>query len=621
MKLRTTLAVLAIGLLAWLAIRLLGEPPQPPSARLPLVPADLVAEWDEIDLDLLSDQDLRILREPGAVTLRFGSDREGRRLLYSDPVDVDRLTALLQALRDSLREPLQGDPDDLLRAGLDPPRFHLTIRRGSGDAKQEVALGFGNDDPTGRGVLARCYGDGTFFRTGPQVPNLLMLNLKDWRSKTVFGLDAMGVDRIDRVKYHGAGGEPELLTLEKEGPRSWRIVEPRSLMADATACQSLAQQATLLRVQTFVSQAFDPLTIQGTGLPENPRWSLQLSSGLRVLELEVGDHLAGQGYACRMRQRGRDGETTVFTVSREALDPILEATVDSLRPRRLFPRIESTLVALGCREADGATLRWSVEREGRHRSGAWMVRFPFEGRANDGKGTGSFAQVVVDLDRTEIHFLPPETPFEREATLELAWRADPVLETRTLELARDRSGGRTLVRDARQPDELFAVPAKLGELIDLDLELHRDRTVFPREEAFRQRLVLWRLSAPGRETLEVVKKGLAPEASGTTPDSAVAALTSAASEVIGAVCAAYVRAGSALAVPGASDPFATVAFELTLGTHDGERAREETLVVSGAPPDAQPPDGIYCRMRGRLPDDVWMIVPRAPLDALFRLRQ
>ncbi len=616
MKLGTTLLVLVLVVLgAWGIIRWLGEPPGRPPARVPLVPEELLAGWEEIDLDLLSEQGCRLVREPGAVMLRFGSNAQGERLLYRDPADLEHVEKLLQGLRDSWREPLVGSADDLLRAGLDPPRFHVVIRGGG----RELKLGFGNDDPTGQGVLARSFTDSTVFRTGPQVPNLLKFNLRDWRSKTIFGFDPMTVTRIDLVKYPppDQGGEAEVLSVVREGPRSWRIAEPRSLMADPQACLSLAQRASLLKVESFVSQEFTKQISAITHLPDEPSWSVQVSVEPALLELDVGACVSDQGYACRLRQRD---ENMVFAVQKAQLDAILDVTVDSLRPRRLFPHVETRLVGLALLDRERRP-RWSAEREGRHPHGAWLVEIPFQARANEGKGgkgSGSFAQIVADVDRTEVDaFLPPGTPFEPEAVVALRWKDDPIVVDKELEIARDPEHQRTLVRVRERPDELFAVDARLGALIDLDLELYRDRTIFPTKEEFLPKLTRWRLSKPGREPIEVERReGQSTVAVGSTPQSLAPDLTSAAAELYGRGCAGYVRAKEVMAAAGGVDPFATVALELVLATADG---REERLVVSGAAPSDQSPDGLYCRLLPRLPEDVWIVVPRPLLERLLRL--
>ena len=104
-------------------------------------------------------------------------------------------------------------------------------------------------------------------------------------------------------------------------------------------------------------------------------------------------------------------------------------------------------------------------------------------------------------------------------------------------------------------------------------------------------------------------------------------LQGAPSDLLGALCAGYVRAPTVLgdpARPEPKDPFAQVAFQLTLGTPgaggpDAPEFVDETLIVQGGGPDA--PEGLYCKLVPRLPDDVWMIVPRGLLEPLFRLVQ
>ena len=50
----------------------------------------------------------------GIVIIRFGSDREGRRMMYRDRADTDKVLQLLRALRDSWREPMRKPSNTVL---------------------------------------------------------------------------------------------------------------------------------------------------------------------------------------------------------------------------------------------------------------------------------------------------------------------------------------------------------------------------------------------------------------------------------------------------------------------------------------------------------------------------
>jgi hypothetical protein len=609
MKLRTTLAVLVLGVLAFAAIRWLGDPPPPPPSRAPLFDAELLAQWEQIDVLLLSGVRMRLERRAGGgVDVRYGDERAGADDPFPlrDAADPTSVRALLGALRDSWQEPLSGGADDVLQAGLVAPRMTATVRGGG----REAVVRFGNNDPTGDAILATSDGDAV-FRSSKQVPNLLEQNLREWREKRVFPLEA---DTITEFEIQRIPADPEapievIRAVRAGGLRDWRILEPRSLMADPQACASIAQRLSLLKIGDFISARRTQQVHDVTGLPDDPQAIVTVSAGEQVLVLGVGKLLEGQGYTARCEQRNPD---LYFTVEQKGLDALLELRIDTLRPRRLWTRIESIAVSLRCDAPDG-TPRFLVERQAQHPNGLWWIERPFRARANPGRGRNSFGQVIADLDQVEVaEFLPGETPFTPEATITLTWHAGPVLPSATFEVA--RADGRTMVRDPRQPGELFAVKGRLGELLDLDLELFRDLVFLPKDE-WGPRLVRWTLVKPGGVLVEAVRDDLnRPPGPGRDTDaSAVAGLTSQANAVLGAPCLRYARKETVMAAPGAVDPFAKLAFELHLATAD----REARLQV-GTGPDTDD-GGLWCRFEPELPADVWMAVPRITLERLLQL--
>ncbi|HET6163636.1 MAG TPA: DUF4340 domain-containing protein [Planctomycetota bacterium] len=611
MRLRTTLIVLLLGLLAALAIWKLGPERRKEETRTPLAAPELLDRWDEIELHLYSDERFKLLREPGGgVSLRFGRERPGGPdFAYKDPADLDRVDMLLNAIRQSVREPLQGDSDDLLRMGLDPPRCGVKIKTG----ERLLDLGFGIDDPAGAGVLARSAGEKQVFRTGAVVRDALKAaNLDQWRSRTVFGVDPIAVTSISIARFDPKDPKKnEYVTVDREGGvQNWRLKEPRSLLADPQACASLAQQLSVLRVQHFLSQSLtggspdDEEVRKLTALPDRPLMTITVAAGPSAAVLSVGSYLPNQGYAAVLDRRNAN---TCFSLRKEDVDPLLGLQVDSLRPRRLFPRIETTLVGLAKCSPDGKDVAWRFARQGDVPAGKWEIVEPFHALANDGKGSGSFAQMVVELDRVEVtEFLDPKTtPFEPQWMLKLKHFSRPITREDKFQIA--FAGGRTLVRDPSRPDELFEVKGKLAELLDLDPELFRDRLVFPRQDEMSRKVLRWRLEPQKGPAIEVFRPDLnsTPVAETGTDASMVPKLTPAAAALYGAACESYVKLKD---VPG--DPFAHPDFRLTLTTKEGA----ETLTVGSGGTDV-----FYCRLSPRLPDDVVMVVHRAQLQSLFDL--
>lgn len=608
MKLRTTLIVLLIGLAAWFGIKLLGPPAKPPETRPPLVPKEYLDHWDEIELKLWSGERVKLVREPGTVMLRFGQEsRTGDPFAFRDPADPQRVESLLGALLDSRREPLAGGADDLLRLGLDPPRCYVIVRQ---KGRPDLDLGFGNADPTGGGVLARSAGENRVFRTGAQVMNVLNFNQENWRSHTVFGLEPTTVTEIAITRFDPKDPAKNVyIDARRESARDWRLKQPApksSLMADAQACQSLAQQLSVMKVVSFVSQKWTDEVTKATGLPDLPFMQVTVASGPAALTLDVGNYVA-MGYAAVLHERGTD---ICFTLRKEEIEPLIALTLDSLRDRRLFPRVESSLIGLKESTPDGAKCLWSFGRQGESPRGRWEIREPFHALAHEGKGSGCFAQTVVDLDNVAVEeFLDPATPFTPEALLDLTWRNDQLVVPCTLAVA--RAGERTLVKVLKppRPDELFAVSGKLAAILALDPELFRDRAIFPGDKAFAARIIHWKLTRDGR-TLEANRSdlNLPAKAAEGTDEKVVPLLTSAASSLFGSNCEGYVRRKEMKGVP-----FATEKFRLTIGTKDAKDG-EETLIVG-----AEDSNVFDCRLMGRLPDDVLMRIARGRLEELLRI--
>ncbi|MSR48129.1 MAG: DUF4340 domain-containing protein [Planctomycetes bacterium] len=634
MTLKTTIAVVVVGLLAWLAITLLGDPPAPPAPRQPLIEAELLAQWEELELSLLSGSRLRLARVPGGgVEVRFSdnstvdpsapADDGTVEPSFTDPADLEQVRALLQALHDSWREPLTGSADDELRAGLVSARMAITVRGGG----RALALRYGNDDPTGNGILAAAGnigadGQETIFRTGKQVPNLLEQNLKQWRDRRVFPQDPQMVTEIEIAVYPpDPDADAEVIRVVRGGGlRDWHIVEPRSLLADGEACAALARQCTALKIDNFISQRFGPRTDEISGLPDRPTCTITLAVGEWNHVVKVGKLIGGDRYTAMCEQRNAQ---LLFEVAEKSLQPLIDTKLDKLRPTRLFPPLEHIAVSLRCDRPDGQPI-WMVERAGQHPKGDWFVQRPFVGRANPARGSNSFGQVIADLDRVAIkEFMPPGTPFTPEARITLMWHQPPVLPTASFEIARD--GERVLLRDSKQPDELFVVSGTLGGLIDLDLEICRD-LFFLRKDDWGPRIVRWRLHIP-EKTIEAVRPELdlnRPfEAGPQTNHADVATLTAEANAVIGAACLRYARRATVLAeLEGADregadrsrhDPFAKIAFELIVNTPD----REARLIVGTGADTAD--GGLWCKLTPLLPDDVWMAVPRSTLERLLKL--
>lgn len=597
MRWRSTVVLLFLALAAYGLVRFLGDPPAPPPAREPLVPDAILAELEEVELRLLSDQRIQLRREPGGrYHLRFGQDREGHHFVHADEVDEDRLEQLLQALQSSWMERLEGacTADDLVRFQLDPPRTQVVLR----SAGQELSIDLGADDPTGQGVMARRSGEPGALRTGGQLASVLELNLDLWRSREVFPMDPLTVDRLELV-WLDPNDAVEIVAAERDRTLGWQITAPRPLKAEPSRVQALAQKLCSLRLGRFLDETLTDTIRDATGLPDHWRLRLTLQAGQFSETLEVGREIDSLSVGARLLQRD---ENMTFELPLAELEPILDTTLDDLRQRRLTPMVSSSLVALSARSADGTPI-YAARRKNSHPGGAWESEHPEQEVLHAGGGAHSFAQVVADLDRIEfLEFLDPQalaSPFTPECSLTIQWKSGPILRDVTARLQKEADS--VLVVSSDAPEEIVRAPLKLWEIAHLELPLYRARQILPPRQEFVERIQRWRFES--RRSERVIDLGPRGQAN-HDPERLSARLTSAVGALFGAEAVDLVFLE---AVPEAlADPEC----EVRLWTED-----VEYVLVIGR----EGAEGFHCGLSPGLSGRC-LIIPRRLLEELLQLR-
>ena len=138
MNLKSTLVLAALAVVAWLVIRNLGEPPAPPPSRTPLVPDEILAGLEEIELRLFSGELLKVKRETGGHFVMEGYHKSQLQFTSGGPKSFDLLFDLEEVLGEltgpnappmtvvhAAVEETVLDESDLHRGRAAVVRFHL----------------------------------------------------------------------------------------------------------------------------------------------------------------------------------------------------------------------------------------------------------------------------------------------------------------------------------------------------------------------------------------------------------------------------------------------------------------------------------------------------------------
>ncbi len=508
MRLRTTLLLLVLVAAAALVIRSLGDPPLPEPSRQPLVAPETLAQVQEIELSLLSQERIKLERDPaGKFMVRFGTTRAGESFLHRDEADEERVDQLLRALDESVREPLRDEltGDAAMRMQLDPPKYEVVLKT----QEQAIRVRLGANDPSGHGVLGVIDSEGRAFRTGRQVANLLEFNAADFRSREVISLDPLAITGLEWIEDPDAPA-PKITTLRMEGARDWWVTQPRRLKADPLRAGAIAQKVGLMKVKGFIADSFDaPNVREHTGLPDSPRYILNVNSGPTVHQMVlIGQPLTSEEISACIPWRN---EQLCMSILLEDLEKLKrQFDLGEVRYRRLAPVLQSTAIRFECADADGR-LRWRFRRKGDHKKGEWEIEEPFQALANVAQGEHSFAQVVSDFDQLEVvEFLDSDRlaqegrPFQPQARLSVYWNADPVILDKAFDVQMLEDSA--IVRATDLPDELLRVGAKLGDTVRLKPELYRHKTLLPEDEGFLQKITRFELRKGGRPRILVTKK-------------------------------------------------------------------------------------------------------------------
>lgn len=332
MRIRSTVLILALAAVAWLAASWLGRGGGPASAG----PRPLLAASD-LPIERIDEIEIRRGESPPLLFMREGAAWR-QAAPWPHPIDpsamrraivaAESLSASRSLAMSELPRSRDGAAADL---GLDPPLGEVRFRWSEGGERRETAIELGRRTVAGRAWLRRL-GDPLVHSASAELHDRVLADdPRNWRVRSLFDPDLAEPDAI-RLSLSGTP-----VRLERQG-RSWRLLEPVATRLDR---ESVSQWLDAIR--RAESSGFfedEPQELDRYGLGERAD-SIELSRRsadlpTRTEKLRIGGPI-GPGSSDRFAiVEGRPAVVLLGEGTRAALlrplVSLIEATGSGVRP-------------------------------------------------------------------------------------------------------------------------------------------------------------------------------------------------------------------------------------------------------------------------------------------------
>jgi hypothetical protein len=314
-----------------------------------------------------------------AVTITRGSETIK---LAKDAIEGWMLTAPVRAKAEqrSVDEVLDGlvegkrekviaeQAADLADFGLKEPS--LVVEATIKDVTPPTILQFGARTPTMSGYYAREGEQTTVLMVPASLQTKFDKSVLSLRDKTVLALDQT---QVKRVEVHHEG---QLIAVESEGDKGWKMVAPLQAKAEKTKVNELVSAIDGAKVKEFIDETPQDLAKYGLN---PPRWRLTFLVGDDRAEkaLLLGDEdTAKSGINAK-----RGAMETVFLVETKLLEKLPKEASD-WRDRAIMAFKRDEVERVEIRDGDSIVEVACVENCGKIPDDRWQLKQPLEARAD-----------------------------------------------------------------------------------------------------------------------------------------------------------------------------------------------------------------------------------------------
>ncbi len=275
------------------------------------------------------------------------------------------LDGLVEGKRDKV---VAEQASDLADFGLKEPS--LVVEATVKDVATPTVLQFGAHTPTMNGYYAR---------EGEQLKVLMVpTSLQSKFDKTVFNLRdktvlALDQTQVKRVEVHH---DDQLIAVESEGDKGWKMVAPLEARADKTKVNDLVSALNAAKVKEFSEETSQDLAKYGLN---PPRWRLTFFIGDDRAEksLLLGDEdTAKNGLNAK-----RGAMDAVFLVESKLLEKLPKEASD-WRDRTLMAFKRDDVERVEIRDGDSVVEMACVDNCGKIPDDRWQIRQPLVAKAD-----------------------------------------------------------------------------------------------------------------------------------------------------------------------------------------------------------------------------------------------
>ncbi|MEB2310148.1 MAG: DUF4340 domain-containing protein [Candidatus Brocadiaceae bacterium] len=253
-------------------------------------------------------------------------NRKGNFWRLSEPVndlaDLEKIRDLLSKLKNlqiDRTDFITEESDDLVKYGLDVPRFTVTItERGVG---QSVVFGHSLDNK----VYAKRTDEPTIFFLKDIILADLSKKPNELRDRKVVRFESIGTYGVNKLEIKTPD---DLVAIEKSLDLDWKLTKPVNIYADQDTVKNFIEKIKTLEIEDFVSDKPTDLSVYGL---KDPVFEISVTKeeDKELAKFYVGNK-ATDGTKCYVK---RVGEDPVYTVPTAEFYDKIENPLLSFRDR------------------------------------------------------------------------------------------------------------------------------------------------------------------------------------------------------------------------------------------------------------------------------------------------
>jgi len=353
-------------------------------AKVLMVPSSVQTKFDKtvfnlrdktvLALDQTQVKRLEVHHEDHLIAVESEGDKGWKMVApleaKADKTKVNDLISTINGAK--VKEFIDDTPQDLVKYGLNPPRWRLSFF--IGDDRAEKSLLLGDEDTAKGGVHAKRGAMDHVFLVETKLLEKIPQDAGDWRDRMLM---AFKREEVEKVEIRTGDDTTAVACVDHCGQipdDRWQIKQPMEAKADAVKVRTLLRSLEELKVKTFVAEMAEDLTPYGLANPaaQISIWRKENTDPITVL---LGREDADKGgYYLKLAER-----PAVYLIDTKDYSDLVKKAPD-LRDRKLLAFKARDVRKLEIKHADGEVViegdgeSWSQIKPAKAKLDAYKVR-------------------------------------------------------------------------------------------------------------------------------------------------------------------------------------------------------------------------------------------------------